>query len=123
LDSNVPYPAFTVTTYRASGDTAIDIGRLFSRCGLPGTGRTICLLVGKSIACPNANPPPATGHTNPNAIIPKHRNFFILTPYQLTPSGIITKVLQHISSAPDSVNISSRNTHWQDKDSEKNDSP
>jgi hypothetical protein len=77
----------TVTTYRASGDTAIDIGRLFRRCGLPGTGRTICLLVGKSIACPNAATDPCTIAKTTIARPEK----VIVTPYQFHLSLALQK--------------------------------
>jgi hypothetical protein len=73
--------------YRASGDTAIDIGKLFNRRGVPGTGRTICLLVGKSIACPNAATDPGT-ITNSITIRLKT---FIVTPYQLRLSVALQK--------------------------------
>jgi hypothetical protein len=60
----VPNPALIVTTYRPSGEIAIDIGKLFNRCGFPGTGSISCLLVGKSMLCamfvcaPTTNKPP-----------------------------------------------------------------
>ena len=66
FDSNVPYPAFNVTTYRPSGDTAIDIGSEFTRCGLPGTTPTICLLDGRFTTTepvPCANTPVAAHET------------------------------------------------------------
>ena len=67
FDSNVPYPAFTVTTYRPSGDTAIDTGSEFTRCGLPGATPTICLLDGRSttIPCPCAPAPASITTPNP----------------------------------------------------------
>jgi hypothetical protein len=65
----------------------MDIGRLFSRCGLPGTGRTICLLVGKSIACPNAATDPDTPTKTTN--VPQEK--VIVTPYQLHLSVTLQK--------------------------------
>ena len=73
--------------YRASGDTAIDIGKLFNRRGVPGTGRTICLLVGKSIACPNAATDPGTIAKTTITRLEK----VIVTPYQLRLSVALQK--------------------------------
>jgi hypothetical protein len=73
--------------YRASGDATIDIGKLFNRRGVPGTGRTICLLVGKSIACPSAATDPDTIPKTTAVRLEK----IIVTPYQLRLSVALQK--------------------------------
>ncbi len=116
FDSNVPYPAFTVTTYRPSGDTAIDTGSEFTLCGLPGTTPTICLLDGRSTTAdpvPCASTPVAAPETistiQPNPICaPLHTTHprillalesLIHSPYQIPLIShyvSITKLLHHI---------------------------
>ena len=93
FDSNVPYPAFTVTTYRPSGDTATPMppSRLrssfseFTRCGLPGATPTICLLDGRFTTVPAPCPYATEAASNiaPHAIrtpLHKTRPQIILSP-------------------------------------------